>query len=75
MLDYLVIFSIGIFVGFLITVKLRKSDLVGTLQIIETADSDRPYIFLELDKDNVDEISKMQYVSMRVKDIHQNSHE
>ena len=75
MFEYLAIFSIGIFVGYLITVKLRKSDLVGTLQIIETADSDRPYIFLELDKDNVDEICTMKYVSMRVKDIHQNSHE
>lgn len=74
MFEYLVIFSIGIFVGYLITIRLRRTDLIGTLQIIETIDSDRPYIFLELDKDNVDEISKMQYVSMRVKDIHENSH-
>ena len=74
MLEYILIFAAGIFAGYLISAKLRRSDLVGTLQIIESDELERPYIFLELDKDNVDEICEMKYVSMRVKSTQQNSH-
>lgn len=74
MLEYILIFAAGIFAGYLISAKLRRSNLVGTLQIIESDELEKPYIFLELDKDNVDEICEMHHVSMRVKAAYQNSH-
>lgn len=75
MFEYVIFLILGFVIGYFISTKLHKSNLVGTLQIIESDEIEQPYIFLELDKDNIDEICEMKYVHMRVKNIHQNSHE
>ena len=67
-------FITGSIIGYHISNQLHKSNLVGSLQIIESDEIEQPYIFLELDKDNIEEICEMKHVHMRVKNIHQNSH-
>lgn len=74
MFEYVILLILGFVIGYIIASQLHKSILVGTLQIIESDEIEQPYIFLELDKDNIDEICEMKYVHMRVKNIHQNSH-
>ena len=74
MFGYVILLILGFTIGYTISSQLHKSNLVGTLQIIESDEIEQPYIFLELDKDNIDEICEMKYVHVRVKNIHQNSH-
>lgn len=61
-----IIFAIGIIVGCILVNIVRHIKSVGTLRI-DISDPDGPYMFLELDKVQVDTISSKKYVLLRVK--------
>ena len=61
-----IIFAIGVVVGCILVNIVQRVKSVGALRI-DTSDPDGPYIFLDLDKGQVDTISSKKYILLRVK--------
>ena len=61
----LIIFGIGILIGFVCATITTRTKSVGSLRV-DTSDSDNsPYLFLELSKD-IEEIYRKKYVTFKV---------
>lgn len=62
---FLVAFAVGAFMGTLITWNAINHRSSGVLRV-DHSDPDGPYLFLELERSDVDEIMKNRYVTLRV---------
>lgn len=61
----LFIFVLGFIIGCLFVIIARRVKSIGALRVDRT-DPDGPYIFLELDKDEMPVLTRQTYVLMRV---------
>lgn len=62
---FLVAFAGGALIGMLITRGVIRYQSSGVLRV-DHSDPDSPYLFLELERSDVDEIMKNRYVTLRV---------
>lgn len=65
-MEVAIVWLIGVIVGYILAVTLKRGKSAGTLKI-DSSDPEGPYLFLELSKD-VDIIRGEQYVTFRVDD-------
>ena len=65
LMDLIIIFVIGIFVGCVIALPIFRMRSVGSLRIDTSDPDDGPYLFLELSKD-IGEIYRKKYVIFKV---------
>jgi len=61
----LIIFGIGILIGFVCATIATRTKSVGSLRVDTSDPDDSPYLFLELSKD-IGDIYKKKYVTMKV---------
>lgn len=64
-MNLIIIFVIGIFVGYVIALLIFRTRSVGSLRIDTSDPDDGPYLFLELSKD-MDVVYQKKYVTLRV---------
>lgn len=65
-MELAIIFVTGVIVGCILVSIIRRIKSIGTLRV-DTTDSDGPYIFLELDKGDAEDLARQKYVIMRVR--------
>ena len=61
----LIIFGIGILIGFVCATIATRTKSVGSLRVDTSDPDDGPYLFLELSKD-IEEIYRKKYVTFKV---------
>lgn len=65
-MDKLVIFLVGILVGFIIYSVVLRVSTIGTLRIDQSDPAEPPYLFLELDK-TIDTVITKSHAVFKVK--------
>lgn len=60
-----IIFIFGIFLGIIAVILLMNLFPVGTLRIDQSDPDDKPYLFLEMEKD-LSHVKKQKYIIFRV---------
>lgn len=58
---------IGVFIGFIFSSLLRKRKQIGTLRMDRSDPNEAPYLFLELDPDGMKKINRFKNVVLRVR--------
>lgn len=66
MLEFTVGIILGIFIGTIVTAIYSHSDLIGTLNVVNTEDSE-PCLLLELN-DEVNTLHGKKYVMMKIRE-------
>lgn len=65
MLELVVVYSVGVFMGYILAKVLSRPVSIGTIRI-DRSDADGPYLFLELDEP-VNAFSNKKYAYVEIK--------
>ena len=61
-----IMFIVGVLVGCILTKVVLRIFAVGSLRLDQSDPESSPYLFLELNKDNADDIAKKKFVVLNV---------